>query len=166
MTSTSDGWQHVDEVIYSDDGPIIDSERYVSYSLDDLYPEWQDKAHCRGVGVNYYFGDEAEQPTMSIKQVRQASKLCDVCPVFDQCLRWALEKREYYGVWAGTSGRTRKNIFRMLDQDETTVDEVVRSISHGKAARYRPRATSGASRGRVRDDTPGEGVLPQAAGQD
>src|SRR5215510_7443779 len=71
------------------DVPDVDSERWVSYSMGDLYPEWQARAHCAGVGHEYYFGDEDEQPTMSIKQVRRASKLCEVCPVFTECLTWA-----------------------------------------------------------------------------
>src|ERR1043165_1275570 len=85
--------------------PDEDSERWVSYSISDLYPDWQRQAHCQGVGVSYYFGDDDEQPTMSIKQVRRASKLCEVCPVFMECLEWALTHREEYGVWATTSGR-------------------------------------------------------------
>lgn len=132
-------WTSVETFVESTgrDVPDVDSERYVSYSLDDLYPTWQAQAHCKGVGVNYYFGDEDEQPTMSIKQVRQASKLCDVCPVFEECLRWSIEQREYYGVWAGTSGRTRRKIFKLVDNGDATVDEVVEGICHGQGDRYR-----------------------------
>ena len=114
-----------------------DSERWVSYTIDDLYPDWHTRAHCRGVGVSYYFGDDAEQPTMSIKQVRQASKLCDVCPVYVECLTWALETREEYGVWAGTSGRVRRRIFKLMDNGVTTVDEVVERFRHGQGDIYR-----------------------------
>src|SRR4029077_13258796 len=117
--------------------PDQDSERWVSYHIDDLYPDWQQQAHCRGVGVNYYFGDDDEQPTMSIRQVRAASKLCDVCPVFVECLTWALSTREEYGVWAGTSGRVRRRIFKMVDNGERTVDEVVEDFRHGRGDTYR-----------------------------
>jgi WhiB family redox-sensing transcriptional regulator len=117
--------------------PDEDTERWVSYSITDLYPDWQLKAHCAGVGVENYFGNDIEQPTMSIKQVRQASKLCDVCPVYTECLTWALERREEYGVWAGTSGRVRRNIFKMLDNGLTTVDEVVERLRNGESDRYR-----------------------------
>jgi WhiB family redox-sensing transcriptional regulator len=114
-----------------------DSERWVSYNISDLYPEWQRQAHCAGVGVNYYFGDDDEQPTMSIRQVRDASKLCDVCPVFTECLTWALSTREEYGVWAGTSGRVRRRIFKMMDNGETTVQDVVEEFRHGRGHTYR-----------------------------
>lgn len=117
--------------------PDADSERWVSYNIDDLYPAWQSKAHCQGVGVNYYFGDDDEQPTMSIKQVRRASKLCDVCEVYTECLFWALTRREEYGVWAGTSGRVRRRIFKMVDNGLTTVDEVVERFRNGQGDIYR-----------------------------
>lgn len=117
--------------------PEEDSERWVSYNIDDLYPEWQVRAHCRGVGVSYYFGDDAEQPTMSIKQVRRASKLCEVCPVYIECLTWALSTREEYGVWAGTSGRVRRRIFKLVDNGDTTVDEVVERFRNGQGDTYR-----------------------------
>jgi Transcription factor WhiB len=117
--------------------PDADSERWVSYHISDLYPEWQQRAHCAGVGVGYYFGDDDEQPTMSIRQVRAASKLCDVCPVFVECLTWALERREEYGVWAGTSGRVRRRIFKMVDNGEVSVTDVVEDFTHGRGDTYR-----------------------------
>lgn len=110
--------------------PDADSQRWVSYSVDDLYPAWQEDAHCKGVGVTYYFGE-------SIQQVRRASKLCDVCPVFYQCLNHALVNREGYGVWAGTSGRMRRRIFKMVDTGTTTVAEVMEVFRRGEGDQYR-----------------------------
>jgi len=117
--------------------PDQDTERWVSYSISDLYPDWQTKAHCAGVGVAYYFGDDQDRPTMSIQAVRRASMLCDVCPVFYECLLHALTKREEYGVWAGTSGRVRRRIFRLVDNGQTTVAEVIEVFRNGEGDRYR-----------------------------
>lgn len=124
------------------DTPIQDSERYVSYSLNDLYPKWQDKAHCAGVGVDYYFGDEDKQPSMPerIAQVRRASKLCDVCPVFSECLTHALENREEYGVWAGTSGRARKKLFSRLDKGES-LEDIIKAVLNEREQRGRQPAS-------------------------
>jgi WhiB family redox-sensing transcriptional regulator len=113
-----------------------DSDRFVSFKFEDLWPTWQARAHCRDVGVKYYFGDEEQLP-MSIKAVRRAAKLCDVCPVYTECLRWALERREEYGVWAGTSGRVRRRIFSLLDNGMTTVDDVIEVFLNGGADQYR-----------------------------
>ena len=117
--------------------PDQDSERWVSYNISDLYPDWQSKAHCAGVGVSYYFGDDDEQPTMSIRQVRAASKLCEVCPVYVECLTWALSVREEYGVWASTSGRVRRRIFKMVDNGEVSVAQVVEDFCNGRGDTYR-----------------------------
>src|SRR4051812_34106581 len=116
-------WKNFDTFLDAkEDGlPLQDSERFVSYHIEDLFPAWQKQARCAGVGTNYYFGDENEQPTMSIKQVRRAAKLCDVFPVYRDCFRWALENNEEYGVWAGTSGRTRRKIQKVLGSGQTTV---------------------------------------------
>jgi WhiB family redox-sensing transcriptional regulator len=37
----------------------------------------------------------------------EAKALCDRCPVRPECLRWALDHDEVYGVWAGTTGYER-----------------------------------------------------------
>jgi hypothetical protein len=143
--------------------PEEDSERWVSYSIDDLYPDWQLRAHCRGVGVSYYFGDDDEQPTMSIKQVRRAAKLCEVCPVYIECLTWALTEREEYGVWAGTSGRVRRRIFKLVDNGDTTVVDVVERFRNGQGDTYRlPGKAAQAAPGQVvRELHPGEGALEE-----
>jgi WhiB family transcriptional regulator, redox-sensing transcriptional regulator len=149
--------------------PEEDSERWVSYSIDDLYPDWQQRAHCRGVGVSYYFGDDDEQPTMSIKQVRRAAKLCEVCPVYIECLTWALTTREEYGVWAGTSGRVRRRIFKLVDNGHTTVAEVVERFRNGQGDTYRlPGKAQEAGAGKVGTHTvatihPEQGALGEGA---
>jgi len=74
---------------------------------------------------------------MSIQAVRRASKLCDVCPVFYECLSHALTTREEYGVWAGTSGRVRRRIFKMVDDGRTSVAEVIEVFRSGEGDRYR-----------------------------
>ena len=121
-------------------------ERYVSYDMESLRPDWHTQAHCLGRGLDNYFGDEESQLTMGIKQVRQAAKLCDVCPVFTECLSWSLTQREEYGVWAGTSGRVRRRIFSLLDNGETTVEDVIEVFLNGGGERFRSQAAYVASR--------------------
>lgn len=132
--------------------PDNDNQRWVSYNVSDLYPPWQAEAHCAGVGIEYYFGE-------SIQQVRRASKLCDVCPVFYQCLTHALVNREGYGVWAGTSGRMRRRIFKMMDTGQTTVSEVVAKFRDGQGDIYRlPQAEVG-------EASPFQELRPEAVGR-
>ncbi len=127
-------WETLDSFLESTHHvvPDQDSERWVLHSYESLIPAWQANAHCIGTGHDMYFGNENEQPTMSIKQVRNAAKLCDVCPVYEDCLRHALTVREEYGVWAGTSGRTRRRLFALLDRGEYTIDQLVEVTIHGR----------------------------------
>lgn len=154
------GWQGWNEFIgETRELPDEDTERYVSYSMHDLYPAWQDDAHCAGVGHSYYFGDENQQPTMSIKQVRNAAKLCDVCPVFAECLRHALSVREEYGVWAGTSGRTRRRMFALLDTEQASVDEIVEVVCHERRKTAEPVALRPARERRLSHEAAGNVAL-------
>lgn len=146
----------------SRDDDLSDTDRWVSYRLVDLWPTWQEKAHCLGVGTAYYFGNEDQQP-MSIKQVRRAARLCDVCPVYTECLRWALEKREEYGVWAGTSGRVRRRIFALIDNGYTTVDDVIEVFLNGGGEQYRRAPLALDDQGQAVQDRC-EGDLPSALG--
>ena len=44
--------------------------------------------------------------------VEKAKKVCQACPVKDQCLEYALKNRVDHGVWGGTSERQRRRILR------------------------------------------------------
>lgn len=158
LTDAPLSWKTFDEFQALQDRslPLLDSDRFVSYRLEDLYPEWQKRAHCKGTGLENYFGDEEAQPTMSIKQVRQASKLCDVCPVFRDCLEQAINGREEYGVWAGTSGRVRRKIFQMINAGDVTSEEVVEDICNGRRGKYTG-PLGGSSGSGVRRDRPEQG---------
>ena len=44
--------------------------------------------------------------------VDTARRVCDGCPVKDQCLEYALDNRIDHGVWGGTSERERRRILK------------------------------------------------------
>lgn len=115
-------------------------ERWVTYQLDDLRPEWHWQGRCFDTGVDNFFADDEPDFPARIARVRRASKLCDVCPVFTECLRWALENREEHGVWAGTSRRTRLKIFGLLDEGVVTVEDVIEVYLNGQGDQFRPSA--------------------------
>jgi len=43
-----------------------------------------------------------------------AKQLCGMCPVAAVCLDYALEAREPFGVWGGTSPGDRKKLLRRV----------------------------------------------------
>lgn len=66
---------------------------------------WSDDAACKGVDIDIFFSlDDADQ--------RQALQLCRSCPVQQECLRYAIDQREMYGIWGGMSESERRGIIR------------------------------------------------------
>lgn len=68
-------------------------------------PEWFERSKCRGLGDLFF-------PERSNAQVDAARAVCHTCPVEKQCLEYALEKKERFGVWGGTSERERRKLQR------------------------------------------------------
>jgi WhiB family redox-sensing transcriptional regulator len=58
-------------------------------------PDWHRHARC--TGMQHLFFNEG-----SITAVREAKRICAMCPVRKPCLAFAIEGDEY-GVWAGTT---------------------------------------------------------------
>lgn len=54
---------------------------------------------------------DAEYMASVVRQRREraerAGRVCDTCPVRQECARMALETREQYGVWGGLSEADR-----------------------------------------------------------
>lgn len=127
--------------------------------VDSLHPDWQTQARCLGVGNHYFFGKEDldSKNTMNISDVRRAARLCDVCPVFRECITQAIMGREEYGIWAGSTGKVRKNIRAMIGRGEATPAQVIEDYCDGHTTRYRV-PTEPSRRPRPRDG----GVQAQA----
>jgi len=72
--------------------------------------EWRDMAACREVTLNFYPGSSRVER----KEARDAMRTCMVCPVRLACLQWAVEHKEYYGIWGGTTESERR---RMIEEN-------------------------------------------------
>lgn len=68
-------------------------------------PDWRDHANCKGQ-LKLFFAKNAERPQARARREAKAKKLCDSCPVFDECRQFARRNREY-GYWAGESEEDR-----------------------------------------------------------
>lgn len=73
-----------------------------------MTPDWHDDAACRGMDVSLFF------PTVGRYQVAQrAQRICERCPVREECLADALATGTQHGVWGGTTPRQRRNLRRL-----------------------------------------------------
>ena len=67
--------------------------------------EWKLDGVCRTVDPDLWF-PEAGEFGMAAK------RLCKTCPVIQECLQYALDNREKYGVWGGLGGAERLRLLR------------------------------------------------------
>ena len=62
---------------------------------------WREQAACRTVEPDVFFPERGES-------VAAAKRVCAGCPVRDECLEFAEETLQKFGVWGGLSERQRR----------------------------------------------------------
>lgn len=76
-------------------------------TLDELFgaveQEWQDQALCAQTDPEAFFPEKGGS-------TREAKRICQACPVRDECLEFALENDERFGIWGGLSDRERRRL--------------------------------------------------------
>lgn len=79
----------------------------------DAEARWQDIAACKGMDPIIFFGPENAE-TVKEKHDREdsAKAVCSTCPVKKECLEYALDARESYGIWGGLTELERKALLR------------------------------------------------------
>lgn len=70
---------------------------------DDL--GWQDRALCAQTDPEAFFPEKGGS-------TREAKRVCRSCEVRAECLDYALENDERFGIWGGLSERERRRIKR------------------------------------------------------
>lgn len=76
--------------------------------------DWRHRASCRDEDPELFFAVGVSGP--ALLQIADAKTVCRRCPVADECLTWALERREDAGVWGGLSEDERRALRRRLDR--------------------------------------------------
>lgn len=72
---------------------------------------WTDRAACRGADIELFFSLEEEDQQRALEH-------CRICPVQEECLRYAIEQREMYGIWGGMGESERRTIIRDMRRRE------------------------------------------------
>ena len=70
---------------------------------------WQDQANCLGVDPDLFFPERGAS-------TREAKEVCRGCVVRAECLEFALQNGEKFGIWGGLSERERRRIRRQRAQ--------------------------------------------------
>lgn len=79
---------------------IRHDERLQAADLIGNAGEWEERALCAQVDGELFFPDKGESN-------RPAKRICARCEVRTQCLEYALENDERFGVWGGLSEKER-----------------------------------------------------------
>jgi WhiB family redox-sensing transcriptional regulator len=66
---------------------------------------WQDLALCAETDPEAFFPEKGGSS-------RDAKAVCMACPVRAQCLDYALETHQLFGIWGGLSERQRRHLMR------------------------------------------------------
>ncbi|MDO5034497.1 MAG: WhiB family transcriptional regulator [Actinomycetaceae bacterium] len=73
--------------------------------FDDGPLEWQARALCAQTDPEAFFPEKGGS-------TREAKAVCASCEVRAQCLEYALENDERFGIWGGMSERERRRLKR------------------------------------------------------
>jgi WhiB family redox-sensing transcriptional regulator len=68
---------------------------------------WQVHARCRDYDPAAFFEPD-EEGESSLETSTAAKRICERCVVRDDCLNYALDAGERFGVWGGLTARERK----------------------------------------------------------
>ncbi|WP_033327987.1 WhiB family transcriptional regulator [Promicromonospora sukumoe] len=80
-------------------------ELYVLNEPDDSLLGWQERALCAQTDPEAFFPEKGGS-------TREAKKVCSGCEVRAECLDYALENDERFGIWGGLSERERRKLKR------------------------------------------------------
>ena len=84
---------------------IVPLEHGVECSDDAEDLGWQDRALCAQTDPEAFFPEKGGS-------TREAKKVCRGCEVRAECLEFALENDERFGIWGGMSERERRRLKR------------------------------------------------------
>jgi Transcription factor WhiB len=73
---------------------------------------------------------------MNMSQIKEAKQICKTCPVIAECLASALINRENYGIWGGTTGRTRQKIRAGIESGVFSFAQVIEDYKNWEIRRY------------------------------
>lgn len=70
---------------------------------DDSALAWQADALCAQTDPEAFFPEKGGS-------TREAKRICDSCEVRSECLEYALQNDERFGIWGGLSERERRKL--------------------------------------------------------
>lgn len=92
---------------------------------DDSALAWQDDALCAETDPEAFYPEKGGS-------TREAKKVCMACGVRAECLEYALERDERFGIWGGLSERERRTVARERRKQEAAAAERAAILAAGE----------------------------------
>jgi WhiB family transcriptional regulator, redox-sensing transcriptional regulator len=96
-------------------GPVIGASEGIDVGMiaelgaklafDDDQRVWMLEARCLDADPEAFFPEKGGS-------TREAKRICGICPVQQECLEYALERDQRFGIWGGMSERERRRFKR------------------------------------------------------
>lgn len=127
---------------------LVDQDLVLAPVHERARPAWFVLAKCHGVCShtqdNLFYADHQHNG-----QVQEAKSVClgthpdypGRCPVLEECLEYALDNSEKWGVWGGCSERERRRIKRQRRREDAIAAGKIIALATA-APRHRPKLAS------------------------
>ncbi len=88
--------------------------------------DWRMDAACKGLDPEQFFSSDDDVYTKHERQEREASAkaVCVKCDVRRDCLSYAIDAGERYGIWGGMNAQERRAIIRNRSGESKTAERV------------------------------------------
>jgi WhiB family redox-sensing transcriptional regulator len=95
---------------------------------------WRDNAACLHADPDLFFPVGTTGPALD--QIDEAKRICQVCPVCNRCLAWALDAGGVSGIWGGSTEDERRALLRTASRRRYRAHQEARTQARGLAERW------------------------------
>lgn len=90
--------------------------------------DWRDRAACKDADdPELWFPIGTTGPARM--QEAEAKAVCKTCPVIEDCLTWAIDNRQEYGVWGGLGEDERRSLKRRRKNSGARIPVSLRALA-------------------------------------
>jgi WhiB family transcriptional regulator, redox-sensing transcriptional regulator len=79
---------------------------------EDVLTDWRETARCKEMDPDLFFPVGTTGP--ALLQIEAAKAVCRQCDVRQECLQYALDSNQEYGIWGGLTEEERRYMRREL----------------------------------------------------
>ncbi|WP_422744414.1 WhiB family transcriptional regulator [Mycobacterium sp. WMMD1722] len=73
-------------------------------------PRWEANARCLGLPTEIFFIADTTKGSRRIAHEKRAKRICEQCPVRQNCLSFAVTSGQQHGIWGALTPRERRQL--------------------------------------------------------